>query len=961
MLKNSLVLLFLFITVLLSPAHAQECRPPAIVANTGAGNMFSPEQEMVLGELVLQRIQSDYRVIKDPELQKFLDDIGRRIIRHLPETGLTFTFHIADFPEANAFNLPGGHVYISRKLIAMARNESELAGIVGHELGHATVHHGAVDYSNWMRQILRITSVGNRKDIIEKYNLLLENIKTRTVSRKPGHMDNMQLEADRIGLYGMVAAGYDPSALYDFFDRLTDGKGKGNWFTDLFGSSRPSQVRLREMQAAINLMPKQCWESRKPNLDEFLKWQVGVVMYRDTGRREELPGLLWKRDLQPKLRSDINYIAFSADGKLLLAQDEFGITVIDVGEKKVLFQVPAEDAQNAMFTPDGKYLMFVTDGLRVEKWDLASQKAVEARELFVYYDCIAHALSPDGKYLACVDRAVTAMIIDARTSEKVWEKKDFYLFDPMSYRLNVMFNGPNFYEDYFDVEFSPDAKSAIFMPRIRNRWDVTSQNFTVAVDIPSFKKMDLSGDLKKAFAGAHAFLDGERVVGMISSDQKESGVFSYPDGKRLKQFTFGSNEIKRTENPDYIVVKPLMQTKLGILDVRNGTMLAGMNKEDVTLWKNLAAFESAGGTVVIRELTGGKALEGKDIAVIEIPIISVGVPLAASLSNSFGWMAVSSKSRGGLWNLATGERKLFVRGFRGAVVADDGGALVHFPKMGDTPTSLALLNPHTSEVTPVRETPNRGFYQYGRFVLTRTSLEKQKAPDKDDKFVIAGQEYFTSLNPLYEKVRYELRDVLTDQVVWSRDFPKYAAQYTFDKATGRLILFWGVRTESGKERLSESPEMKPKIDALGDKEGDYLVEVIDPYAKKSVGLLVVETGKGSFSLTTGRSAGDWLMLYDSADRVLVYSIKEGALKQRFFGQLALVNPVRNLIAIENYPGDITLYDLTTSDSRAKIAINGQAVFLHFDLQGNKLFVLNNLQTAYAFDLDKLAAAVAPKP
>jgi hypothetical protein len=960
MLKNSFALLFLCFTVLLFPAYAQECRPPAIVANTGAGNMFSPEQEMVLGELVLQRIQSDYRVIKDPELQKFLDDIGRRIIKHLPETGLTFTFHIADFPEANAFNLPGGHVYISRKLIALAKNESELAGIVAHELGHAAVHHGTIDHSNVMRQLLKIISVGDRKDIIEKYNLMLENIRTKRVSQKPGHQNDQQLEADRIGLYAMVAAGYDPAALYDFFDRLTDGKGKGNWFTDLFGSSRPSQVRLREMQAAINVMPKQCWESAKPNLDEFLKWQVGVVMYRDTGRREELPGLLWKRDLQPKLRSDINYIAFSADGKLLLAQDEFGISVIDVGEKKVLFQVPVENAQNAMFTPDRKYLMYVTDGLRVEKWEIASQKAVEARELFVYYDCIAHALSPDGKYLACVDRALTAMIIDAKTSEKMWEKKDFYTFGDLEYRFLTMFAGPNFYVDFFKVEFSPDGKSALFIPRLRDRWDATGANFTVAVDIPSFKKLDLGGDLKKTLSGAHAFLDGERVVGMVSSDQKESGVFSYPEGKRLKQFTLGANDVKRTENPDYVVVKPLVQTKLGILDVKNGTMLAGMNKEDVTLWKNLAAFESAAGTVVIRELTGGKALEGKDIAAIEIPIISVGVPVAASLSNSFGWMAVSAQSRGGLWNLATGERKLFVRGFRGAVVADDGGALVHFPKMGETPTSLALMNPHTREVTTVREAPNRGFSQYGRFVLTRTSLEKQKEPGKDDKIVIAGQEYVTSLNPLYEKVRYELRDVLTDQVVWSRDFQKFAPQYTFDRATGRMILFWGVRTESGKERLSESPEMKPKIAALGDKEGDYLVEVIDPYAKKSVGLLVVETGKGSFSLTTGRSAGDWLMLYDSADRVLVYSIKEGALKQRFFGQFALVNPVRNLIAIENYPGEVNIYDLATGDSRAKISINGDAVFLHFDLQGNKLFVLNNLQTAYTFDLNKMAA-VTSKP
>jgi hypothetical protein len=100
------------------------------------------------------------------------------------------------------------------------------------------------------------------------------------------------------------------------------------------------------------------------------------------------------------------------------------------------------------------------------------------------------------------------------------------------------------------------------------------------------------------------------------------------------------------------------------------------------------------------------------------------------------------------------------------------------------------------------------------------------------------------------------------------------------------------------------------------------------------------------------------VLRDDEGRVLVYSIKTGEVRHRFFGDTAAINPSRNQIVVENFPGEVALYDLDTGDLRATFRINGGAAFVRFNLAGNRLFVLSDAQTAYNFDLDKLAPASA---
>ncbi len=207
---------------------------------------------------------------------------------------------------------------------------------------------------------------------------------------------------------------------------------------------------------------------------------------------------------------------------------------------------------------------------------------------------------------------------------------------------------------------------------------------------------------------------------------------------------------------------------------------------------------------------------------------------------------------------------------------------------------------------------------------------------------------------LNREVRFELRDAVTDKVIWTREFKKEAPRFFFDDYSGRLIFYWDLGSESGKARLKEDPALVERSREMGNKDDDYLVEVFDAFAGKSVGVLLLETGKGSFDIESGFSEGNWLVLHDDNNRVLIYAIKEGDLRHCFFGANAAMNPSRNQVIVENYPGELTVYDLATGNPESRLRLKAGTSFVRFSLDGKKLLVLTAGQVAYAFDVDKSA-------
>lgn len=173
-----------------------------------------------------------------------------------------------------------------------------------------------------------------------------------------------------------------------------------------------------------------------------------------------------------------------------------------------------------------------------------------------------------------------------------------------------------------------------------------------------------------------------------------------------------------------------------------------------------------------------------------------------------------------------------------------------------------------------------------------------------------------------------------------------------------MIFYWRLGSEEGKAKLKELPQLETMAREFGNKADDYLVEIIDAVAQKTAGVVLLETGNGSFDVGGGASAGNWLVIRDSTGRALVYSIKGGDLRNRFFGGIVAINPGKNQIALQNLPGEISLYNLDAGDRQAAFVINGRAVFFKFNPEGDSFFILSDTQSAYAFDLNRVAAKPA---
>jgi hypothetical protein len=344
--------------------------------------MFSDQQEVDLGDAMAETVALHVNVIQNDELSAHLRDLGNRLVQYLPPTHLNFRFYLIDLPQVNAFSIAGGRVYISRKVVAFARTDDEIAGILAHELGHIVTHQSAIEMTRAFREVLSVTSVGDRNDIFHKFHQYVENA-SKPSRHSHGEGEKHQLVADQVEIYTLARAGFNPQAAADIWDRFNELHGKtGSWFSDLFGTTSSAQHRLRDMVKNMGTLPAGCSDRPAP-IDEasFKAWQEAVVDYDDAARAEALPGLISKHRLTVRLRSEITNLRFSRDGKYILAQDDSGINIVTRDPFAFLFYVPAPDAQEARFSPDSSSVVFFTSGLRAEAWSIASQKRKSVHEI----------------------------------------------------------------------------------------------------------------------------------------------------------------------------------------------------------------------------------------------------------------------------------------------------------------------------------------------------------------------------------------------------------------------------------------------------------------------------------------------------------------------------------------------------------------------------------------------------
>ena len=160
----------------------------------------------------------------DPKVAAYVERVGQSLAQHSEIKDIQYSFTVIDDDGINAFALPGGYIHITRGLLTLASNEAELAGVLGHEIGHVTARHAAQRYSTATATSLGIGVLGILGAIAgvpaQLSDLAGSGLQTGAAVYLQSYSRDQELEADRLGVRYMTAAGYDPDAMVSFFRKL---------------------------------------------------------------------------------------------------------------------------------------------------------------------------------------------------------------------------------------------------------------------------------------------------------------------------------------------------------------------------------------------------------------------------------------------------------------------------------------------------------------------------------------------------------------------------------------------------------------------------------------------------------------------------------------------------------------------------------------------------------------------
>jgi predicted Zn-dependent protease len=198
----------------------------ACTANPATGQQsftafMSPEDEIQVGKREHPKILKEFGgAYEDAALAAYVGKIGDSLARLSELPDLKFTFTVLSDPKVNAFALPGGYVYITRGLLALADNEAEMAGVLAHEIGHITARHSAQRYSQAMAANIGLTLLGVLGQIAGAPAGAGDLVALGAQAALQGYSREQELEADMLGVRYMTRAGYSPQAMTSFFRKL---------------------------------------------------------------------------------------------------------------------------------------------------------------------------------------------------------------------------------------------------------------------------------------------------------------------------------------------------------------------------------------------------------------------------------------------------------------------------------------------------------------------------------------------------------------------------------------------------------------------------------------------------------------------------------------------------------------------------------------------------------------------
>ena len=216
----------------------------------GLGNWYSLEKEIGMGKEFAAQIESTVKLVQDPVVTEYVNRIGQNLVRN-SDAQVPFTIKVIDSDELNAFALPGGFFYVNSGLILAADNESELAGVMAHEIAHVAARHATRQMTRG--QLANLATIplifvgGGIGYAIRTAASFALPMTFLTFSR------GFEAEADYLGLEYMYKAGYDPQSFISFFEKVqaTEKKKPGS-LAKAFATHPQTPDRIEHSQEEIS-------------------------------------------------------------------------------------------------------------------------------------------------------------------------------------------------------------------------------------------------------------------------------------------------------------------------------------------------------------------------------------------------------------------------------------------------------------------------------------------------------------------------------------------------------------------------------------------------------------------------------------------------------------------------------------------------------------------------------------
>lgn len=248
--------------LLAAPVQAADDLPEM---GSSANGALSRAQELQIGRGIYRSLVESERVMTDPEVQEYIQDVGSKLAAQAQDGGFTFSFFVVNDPAINAFALPGGFVGVHSGLFLATANESELAGVMAHEVSHVTQRHiSRTVYANQRANILTMAALLGAILVGAVAGAGGDAIQGAVMSAQGAAMQQQidftranEYEADRVGVGVSAAAGFDPMGMPSFFETLARQSGPLASQAPEFLRTHPVTVnRIAETRARAAAYPR---------------------------------------------------------------------------------------------------------------------------------------------------------------------------------------------------------------------------------------------------------------------------------------------------------------------------------------------------------------------------------------------------------------------------------------------------------------------------------------------------------------------------------------------------------------------------------------------------------------------------------------------------------------------------------------------------------------------------------